>query len=159
MAFFGLDVLPISWAGLLLVFAAFAFWIAELFVAFSHGALTLAGAACFVFGSLLLFEPAGSGYQVSLPVALGVAVPFSLFFMFTLAKVLAIRRRPAEVGTNTLVGARGLVRRDGLVAVRGELWQARDENGEPLEPGDEVEVLAMDGLALVVRRARTPAPV
>jgi membrane-bound serine protease (ClpP class) len=152
-------VLPISWAGLLLVFAAFAFWIAELFIAFSHGALTLAGGACFVFGSLLLFEPAGSGYQVSLGVALGVAVPFSLFFMYTLAKVLAIRRRPAEVGVNTIVGTHGLVRDDGLVAVRGELWQARDEHGEPLEPGDQVEVLAMDGLALVVRHAGTPAPV
>ena len=86
-------------------------------------------------------------------------MPFSLFFMFTLAKVLAIRRRPAEVGVNTIVGAHGLVRGDSLVAVHGELWQARDEHGEPLEPGDEVEVLAMEGLALVVRRAGTPAPV
>ena len=50
IAFFGLDVLPVNWAGLILIAAAFAFWIAELFVVFSHGALTLAGAACFVFG-------------------------------------------------------------------------------------------------------------
>jgi membrane-bound serine protease (ClpP class) len=159
MAFFGLDVIPISWAGLLLVFAAFAFWIAELFVGFSHGALTLAGAACFVFGSLLLFEPAGSQYQVSLPVALSVAATVSLFFAFALAKVLQTRRRPVEVGINTLVGARGQVRREGLVAVRGELWQARDEHGQPLEPGEDVEVLAVEGLALVVRRAGTLAPV
>jgi membrane-bound serine protease (ClpP class) len=159
MAFFGLDVIPISWAGLLLVFAAFAFWIAELFVGFSHGALTLAGAACFVFGSLLLFEPAGSQYQVSLSVALSVAATFSLFFAFALAKVLQTRRRPVEVGINTLVGARGQVRREGLVAVRGELWQARDEHGQPLEPGEDVEVLAVEGLALVVRRAGTLAPV
>ena len=60
-------MLPISWAGLVLIAAAFTFWIIELFVAFSHGALRCAGAACFVFGSLLLFKPAGSGYQVSLP--------------------------------------------------------------------------------------------
>ena len=60
LAFFGLDVLPINWAGLVLIFAAFAFWITELFIAFSHGALTVAGAACFVFGSLLLFQPAGA---------------------------------------------------------------------------------------------------
>jgi membrane-bound serine protease (ClpP class) len=159
MAFFGLDVIPISWAGLLLVFAAFAFWIAELFVAFSHGALTLAGGACFVFGSLLLFEPAGSGYQVSLPVALSVAGTVSLFFMFALAKVLQIRRQPVGVGMQTLVGARGQVRRDGLVAVQGELWQARDENGQPLEPGEEVEILAVEGLALVVRRAGALTPV
>jgi membrane-bound serine protease (ClpP class) len=159
IAFFGLDVLPISWAGLLLILAAFAFWIAEVFVAFSHGALTLAGAVCFVFGSLLLFEPAGSSYQVSLPVALTIAGVFSLFFMFALAKVLQIRRRPAEVGTHTLVGAHGQVRRDGLVAVRGELWQATAADGESLAPGDEVDVLGVEGLELRVKRAGTPTPV
>jgi membrane-bound serine protease (ClpP class) len=159
IGFYGLDVLPISWAGLLLIAAAFAFWITELFVAFSHGALTVAGAVCFVFGSLLLFEPAGSGYQVSLPVALSVAGVFSLFFAFALAKVVQVRRRPVTVGSHTLVGARGQVRRDGLVAVRGELWQARAEDGEPLTLDDEVEVVSVEGLALVVRRVQTPAHV
>jgi membrane-bound serine protease (ClpP class) len=159
IAFYGLDVLPISWAGLVLIAAAFVFWVVELFVAFSHGALTVAGAVCFVFGSLLLFEPAGSGYQVSLSVALSVAGVISLFFAFAVAKVIQIRRRPASVGTHTIVGAHGQVRRDGLVAVRGELWQARDESGGLLELGDEVEVVGIEGLSLVVRRARTPAPV
>ena len=159
IAFYGLGVLPISWAGLLLMLAAFAFWIAELFVGFSHGALTLAGAACFVFGSLLLFEPAGSGFQVSLPVSLSIAGTFSLFFVFALAKVVQIRRRPVTVGSHTLVGARGLVRRDGHVAVQGELWQARTEGGEPLELDDEVEVLGLEGLCLVVRQVEAPAHV
>jgi membrane-bound serine protease (ClpP class) len=158
IAFFGLDVLPISWAGLVLIAAAFAFWIAELFVVYSHGALTLAGAACFVFGSLLLFEPAGSGYQVSLAVPLAIAVAFSLFFAFVLAKVVAVRRRPASVGPNTIVGAHGKVRGHDQVAVRGELWRARDAEGEPLVTGEEVEVLDMEGLSLVVRRAGTRIP-
>jgi len=139
--------------------AAFVFWITELFIAFSHGALTVAGAACFVFGSLLLFQPAGSGYQVSLSVALSVAATFSLFFAFALAKVVQIRRRPVSVGTHTLIGEHGLVRRDGHVAVRGELWQARSEDGGPLETGEEVEVLGLEGLSLVVRRVQTPAHV
>ncbi len=159
IAFFGLDVLPINWAGLLLIFVAFAFWITELFVAFSHGALTLAGAACFVFGGLILFEPAGSGYQVSLPVTLGVALTVSAFFLFALAKVVQIRRRPATVGTQTLVGAHGHVRTDSMVAVRGELWRARDESGDPLEPGDEIDVVGIEGLSLVVRKPRATAPV
>jgi membrane-bound serine protease (ClpP class) len=159
IAFYGLDVLPISWAGLLLMIAAFAFWIAELFVGFSHGALTLAGAVCFVFGSLLLFEPAGSGFQVSLPVSLSVAAAVSLFFVFALAKIVQVRRRPVAVGAQTMVGARGVVRGEAHVAVRGELWHARSEDGEPLEPGEEVEVLGLEGLALVVRRLGTPAPV
>ena len=155
IAFFGLDVLPVNWAGLVLIFAAFAFWITELFFAFSHGALTVAGAVCFVFGSLLLFQPAGSGYQVSLPVALSVAVVISLFFMFALAKVMAIRRRPATVGPQMLIGARGQVRRDGLVSVRGELWQAREVEGEELEMDEAVDVLGIEGLSLIVRRATT----
>jgi membrane-bound serine protease (ClpP class) len=159
IGFYGLGVLPISWAGLLLILAAFAFWITELFIAFSHGALTVAGAVSFVFGSLLLFEPAGSDYQVSLPVALSVAGAISLFFAFALAKVIQIRRRPVSVGTHTLVGARGQVRRDGLVAVQGELWQARDADGAMLEVGEEVEVVDVEGLSLVVRRVQTPAHV
>jgi membrane-bound serine protease (ClpP class) len=156
IAFFGLDVLPISWAGLILIAAAFVFWITELFIAFSHGALTVAGGVCFVFGSLLLFEPAGSGYQVSLPVALSVAGGISLFFAFALTKVVQIRRQPASVGMHTIVGAHGQVRRDGLVAVRGELWQARTTDGSELDLGDEVEVVDIEGLSLVVRRVQTP---
>src|SRR4029077_15551130 len=107
IAFFGLDVLPVNWAGLILIAAAFAFWIAELFVVFSHGALTLAGAACFVFGSLLLFQPAGSGYQVSPGFPGLIAAAVALFFVFVLAKVVAVRRRPASVGPSTIVGAHG----------------------------------------------------
>src|SRR5690349_15440266 len=159
IAFYGLDVLPISWAGVVLLVAAFAFWITEMFIAFSHGALTVAGGVCFVFGCLLLFEPAGSGYQVSLSVALTVAAMFSLFFMFALAKIVQIRRRPASVGPQTIVGAHGEVRPDGHVAVRGELWQAHTEDGEPLEPGEEVDVVRVEGLSLVVRRSREPAAV
>jgi membrane-bound serine protease (ClpP class) len=159
IAFFGLDVLPVNWAGLILIAAAFAFWIAELFVVFSHGALTLAGAACFVFGSLLLFQPAGSGYQVSLGVPLAIALAFSAFFAFVLAKVIQVRRRPASVGPQTIVGTQGHVGRNGLVSVNGELWKARDNEGEQLARGDDVEVVGIDGMELVVRRLGTPSPV
>ena len=42
----------------------------------------------------------------------------------------------------------------GHLTVRGEMWQARTEDGGELEPGEEVDVVAIDGLSLVVRRAR-----
>jgi membrane-bound serine protease (ClpP class) len=157
IAFYGLDVLPVNWAGLILIAAAFAFWIAELFIAFSHGALTLAGAACFVFGTLLLFQPAGSGYQVSVWVSVAVAVTVSAFFALALAKVIQIRRRPPSVGPTAIVGSHGEVRTDGLVSVNGELWKARVENGEHLARGEDIEVVALDGLELVVRRVKTAA--
>ena len=158
IAFYGLQVIPISWAGLLLMLFAFAFWMAELFVGFSHGALSLAGAVLFVFGGLLLFEPAGSGYQVSLALVISVAAAISLFFAVALVKVLQVRRRPATVTGNDVIGQVGEVR-GGLVAVRGELWSAHTVDGEPLQAGDRVAVEALDGLELVVRPIREHAAV
>ncbi len=72
LGLFGLQVLPISAAGLLLMLLAFAFFAAEAFVP-THGAITVAGAVCFVLGALLLFEPAGDTYQVSLPAVIAIA--------------------------------------------------------------------------------------
>jgi membrane protein implicated in regulation of membrane protease activity len=43
----------------------------------------------------------------------------------------------------------GVVRRDGLVFVRGELWQAQSDR--PLHEGEQVQVEGLDGLSLRVR--------
>jgi membrane protein implicated in regulation of membrane protease activity len=57
------------------------------------------------------------------------------------------------------VGTTGLVRRGGLVSIRGELWQARTLDGEALSPGDEVIVDDVErGLVLVVHPLQTHVP-
>ena len=61
------------------------------------------------------------------------------------------RRRRAQVGAETLIGAEGEVRGGGYVFVKGELWRAH--GAEHLEPGARVRVLALDGLTLVVEPA------
>jgi len=159
---FGLQVLPISAAGVLLMLLAAAFFGAEPFV-MSHGALALAGATCFVLGSLLLFDPAGPSYQVSLPVVLTIAGTFALFVTFAVTKIVQARRRRPVTGQEELVGQVGVVRKAldpaGLVFVHGELWQARSED-EPIEAGTPVIVAGIgEGLILDVRRAEAPAPV
>src|SRR5688500_19059551 len=55
---YGLQVLPISAAGLLLMILAAAFFVAEAFIV-SHGALAVAGAVMFTIGARMLFDPAG----------------------------------------------------------------------------------------------------
>ena len=90
---YGLQVLPVSIAGLLLMLLAAGFFVAEAFIV-SHGALTLAGAVMFVIGSLLLFDPAGDAYQVSLPVALAISGTLTLLFGFALTKAAQARRMP-----------------------------------------------------------------
>jgi membrane-bound serine protease (ClpP class) len=155
---YGLQVLPVSIAGLLLMLLATAFFVAEAFIV-SHGALAVAGAVTFVIGALMLFDPAGEAYQVSLPVALAISGTLTLLFGFALTKAAQVRRRPPEVGTHRLVGVEGHVRADGLVFVDGELWHAGTADGAPLTPGERVVVEAVDqeGLRLVVGSPE-PAP-
>jgi membrane-bound serine protease (ClpP class) len=161
--FFGLQVLPVSAAGVLLMLLAAAFFAAEPFV-MSHGALALAGAACFVIGALMLFDPAGPGYQVSIWVALAIAGTIFAVIVFAVAKILQARRRPTATGKEELIGEVGVVRQAldpaGMVFVHGELWQARTE-GERIERGTPVRVDGIgDGLVLDVSRAEAaPEPV
>jgi membrane-bound serine protease (ClpP class) len=148
---YGLQVLPISFAGLLLMLLAAGFFVAEAFIV-SHGALSVAGAVMFVIGALMLFDPAGDAYQVSLPVALAIAGTLVVLFGFALTKAAQVRRTPPEVGTHRLVGAAGSVRGESLVFVEGELWHARSADGSPLTPGEHVVVEGVepDTLNLVV---------
>ena len=150
ISLFAAQVLPVSWAGFLLLLLAAAFIAAEPFV-ISHGALTVAGGVCFILGGLLLFEPSGGVYEVSLPLLLGVSGTLAAGMGLIVMKVVQVRSRPVEVGASTIVGASGVVRRDGMVFVNGELWRARPANGEPLRTGEEVAVEGVEGLELIVR--------
>jgi membrane-bound serine protease (ClpP class) len=153
---FGLQVLPISWAGLLLMALAAGFFVAEAFVV-SHGALALAGAVAFVVGSLMLFDPAGENYQVSLQVALIVAGTMAALVGLAVAKIVQVRRAPVVTGQSELIGQVGVVRQaldpEGLVFVHGELWRART-SGDSVPPGEEVRIEGLDdGLTLRVAPA------
>jgi membrane-bound serine protease (ClpP class) len=156
---FGLQVLPISWAGLLLMALAAAFFAAEAFVP-SHGALALAGAVSFVVGSLMLFDPAGEGYQVSIWVALAVGGTLALVTAVVVTKVVRARHAPTKTGREEMVGEIGVVRSaiapTGLVNVHGEIWKAHTD-GEPIAPGEYVRVDRVgDDLVLEVSPAEAP---
>lgn len=150
LGLYGLQILPVSATGLLLMALAAAFFVADAFVP-THGAITLAGAVLFVLGALMLFDPAGDAYQVSLPVALAIAGTLALLLGFALTRVVRAARNPVAVGMQGLVGGEGIVRREGLVQLNGELWQAHTEDGSPLFPGEHVRVERVEeGLQLVV---------
>ena len=153
---FGLQILPVSWAGVLLMLLAAGFFVAEMFVV-SHGALALAGAVAFVIGSLMLFDPAGDAYQVSLTVALVVAGTMALMVGLVVAKLVQVRRAEVVTGQEELMGEVGVVRQAldpvGLVFVHGELWRARTDGG-PIPPGEHVRVEGLDdALTLTVAPA------
>lgn len=159
---FGLQVLPISWAGLLLMILAAAFFGAEAFVP-SHGALALAGAVSFTVGALMLFDPAGDEYQVSAWVAIAVGGTLALLTGVVVTKIVQARRAPTKTGREELLGEVGIVRTPlapaGTVSVHGEIWRASTEGG-PLDVGEHVRVEAIgEGLVLEVARLEEPAAV
>ena len=147
---YGLQVLPVSVAGVLLLLLSLGLFVTDALVT-SHGALTLAGAVTFVIGALMLFDPAGPAYQVSLWTALAVAGTLALLFGIALSRVARARRNPVEVGINRLIGQQVSVRADGLVAVNGELWHARRADGLAVSRHGRIIVESVDdGLVLVV---------
>jgi membrane-bound serine protease (ClpP class) len=149
-ALFGFSVLPISWAGLALLLLGITLLGIDLHVT-SHGALTVAGLICLAVGSIMLFHNAPAPYHTSKPLVIGVALGLGSLWAFAVGKAWQVRRSPVSVDPERVRGAVGEVRRDGLVFVNGELWQARASGGERLRPGERVTVESRDGLVLTVK--------
>jgi membrane-bound serine protease (ClpP class) len=146
-ALFGFSVLPLSWAGLILVLLGVALLVVDAHVT-SHGALTLSGLVAIAIGLVTLFHKAPAPYHTSVPLVVTVTAVLGGFWAIALGKAVQVRRRPAEVRPSDIVGMQGVVRDGGYVFVRGELWRARAD--EPLRPGQHVRVDEVDGLTLAV---------
>jgi len=151
LALFGFAVLPISWAGLALLILGAALLVIDAHVV-SHGALTVSGLISLVVGSLLLFHNAPAPYNhVNAPLLVGFAIVLGSVWVFALTKAVQVRRRPASVGPQTMIGEVGEARRDDMVFIQGELWRAKPVANGPLRPGQRVRVSGVDpGLVLEV---------
>ncbi|MDE2370466.1 MAG: nodulation protein NfeD [Burkholderiales bacterium] len=160
LALWGLQMLPISYAGLAMVLLGIAFFTAEAFVP-SYGALGIGGVVAFSLGALMLFGPLGPGLGVPPGLVAGAAL-CSLAFVLALATMAArARRRPVVSGAQRLVGRVGAIvefaDQRGWALVEGEHWQVRC--GTALAPGQAVRVTRVDGLTLEVAAApATGAP-
>jgi membrane-bound serine protease (ClpP class) len=147
-ALFGFSVLPLSWAGLALVLFGVALLVIDLHVP-THGALTLSGLVAMAIGMITLFHNLPAPYHTSEPLIIAITVVLGGLWAFAISKALTVRRRAPRLGAEEIVGMEGVMRRDGLVFVRGELWRAASDR--PLREGEQVQVEALDGLSLRVR--------
>jgi membrane-bound serine protease (ClpP class) len=148
-ALFGFSILPTSWAGFALIVLGLALLVIDAHVV-THGALTLSGLVSLAVGLLMLFHDAPAPYKVNTWFVIALTGTIGGFMAFALGKAVQARRRPSAMPA--MVGQEGVVRGNGLVFVRGELWQAQTDDGEPLEPGAHVRVDDVEGLRLRVHR-------
>ena len=65
LALWGLQMLPVNYAGVGLILLGIAFFVAEAFVP-SYGALGIGGVAAFAFGALLLIDSDAPGFGIPL---------------------------------------------------------------------------------------------
>ena len=159
LAMWGLQMLPVNYAGLALILLGIALFVAEAFVP-SFGVLGLGGVAALGFGALLLFDRDVPGLAIPLPVIGTVTLLSAAIVIGVASMAVRARRRPQVTGMARLVGVAGEVLEfgDGVgwALVEGERWQIRARDG--LRAGQRVRVTRVDGLTLEVRPlASTPS--
>ncbi|CAB3800972.1 hypothetical protein LMG28614_05286 [Paraburkholderia ultramafica] len=158
---FAMQMLPISYVGLSLIFLGIAFLIGEAFLP-TFGSLGFGGVVAFVIGALMLMDTDVPGYGIPLPLIAAVVV-FSVVFVLGVSRLaLRARRRPVVTGSEGLIGSVGVVLDGGLALehataggapegwarVQGERW--RVSSTAPVAAGQPVRVTARRGLTLTV---------
>jgi membrane-bound serine protease (ClpP class) len=166
LAFVALGNLPTNWGAAGLLGLSLLLFLLELHLP-SHGVLGVGAVIAFVLGGFLLFAPLTpvapvfTTVEVSPWLLLGGAGLLAAFFLLALRVGLRARRLPVVGQLDHLDGARGIAATPlapaGTVLVRHEQWSATTE-GETIERGAVVEVVARNGLRLRVRRAATDLP-
>jgi membrane-bound serine protease (ClpP class) len=159
LALFAMHLLPINFAGVLLIGLALALFVLEAKFP-THGVLGVGGVVAMVLGALFLIRSPLTGMGVSLSTALAVVIPFGIIVIILMRLVLRSRTWKVSTGKEELIGEVGEVRSTvgsdqnpdemGSVFVHGELWRAATRLGERIPEGARVRVKRVSGLTLEV---------
>jgi membrane-bound serine protease (ClpP class) len=157
LAFVSLGNLPVDWGGVILIVLSVLVFIVD--VKLNSIVLTVGGFVMFILGGILLFTPltpqAPTMPSVSVSPIMLVVLDggMGVFFLFLVRAAIRGRAFPVLTGKEALLSAAGMANTDltpgGTVLVKGELWTAQAESG-PIKKGDEVKIIAVDGLRLKV---------
>jgi membrane-bound serine protease (ClpP class) len=146
-------ILPINATGLVLIVLAMILFIIDVYAP-THGILTGGGILAFFLGALMLFNRADPAFHLSLSYIIPGTVITALFFIFAVGAGVRAQRLPVRAGRETMLGkitpaTERIDATSGRVFVEGEWWNAVSET--PIESGQPVEIVAIDGLKLKVK--------
>src|SRR5262245_47954634 len=155
LALTALHVLPLNTSGLVLLALGVALLVAETFLP-TFGLVGVGGIIAFVIGSLFPVDTAETGVAVDRSLVFGVGGAVASIMLVVATLVIRSQRARVQHGVEGMVGQVGVVHDRlapaGRVLVGGEYWSA--ESPEPVDAGERVEITAVDGLRLRVRRIR-----
>lgn len=153
LALYAMELLPINFAGVLLIILALVLFILEAKLS-SHGVLLVGGIVSMLLGAMFLIRSPLTPGGVSFGVALAATLPFAVLTVFLMRLVLKSRKWKTATGKEELLGSEGIVTSplsangEGMVRVHGELWRATSK--ENLPEGTRVRVRRVQGLKLDV---------
>ena len=147
------SILPVNLAGLALIVVAVVLFVIDVFAP-THGVLTFGGIVSFFLGALMLFNRGNPAFHLSLAWIIPATLLTAGFFLFVVGAGLRAQLLPTRVGKETMIGKMtpAVSRIDsasGKVFVEGEYWNAVSE--APVEPGEPVEIVGINGLTLKVK--------
>ena len=160
LALYAMHILPVNFAGLLLILLALGLFILEAKFT-SHGVLAAGGIVAMLLGAMFLIRSPLTTGGVSLGVALAATLPFAVITVFLMRLVLRSRGWKTTTGREELMGAEGIAvsgltaGAEGMIRVHGELWRAYSPQSVP--EGAAVRVLRVAGLKLHVEPAQASA--
>jgi membrane-bound serine protease (ClpP class) len=155
LAFFALQMLPVNYAGLLLILLGLLLLGLEIKVT-SYGMLTVGGVISLVLGSMILIDAPEPDLQLSMGVVVPVVVGFAAIGVFLVRLALVAQRMRSVTGESGMVGAVADVLqpiapdRPGQVRAHGEIWRAAAP--EAIDAGARVRVTGIEGLTLTVEK-------
>ena len=153
LALYAMHLLPVNFAGLLLIVIAITLFVLEAKYT-SHGVLLLGGVVAMFFGAIFLIRSPLTAGGVSLVVALAVTLPFAAISVFLMQLVLRSRQWKPAVGAEELLTERGIAVSglksgiEGMIRIHGESWRA--VSATDVAAGGAVKVQRMEGLRLHV---------
>ena len=158
VGFYGLQQLPLNYAGLALILLAFILFALEIKI-ISHGVLTIGGVISMLIGSLMLIDSSEPYMRISFSVILAVVGVTAAFFVIATTFAIRTMRKKPTTGDVGMIGQIGTVREklnpDGLVYVAGEYWKAHSKT--PIEQGERVKVIAVEKMVLKVEKIKEEA--
>ncbi len=150
---FASQIIPVNWAGVMLIVLAIGLFVAEVKVA-SYGLLTVAGITAMILGAMMLVDSPLPELRLNPWKLLPIAVLMAAFTVLLVRMVVDAQRRRATTGVEGLIGRSGVAETalepEGWILVQGERWRALADGR--LASGERVEVVGMDGLRLRVRK-------
>jgi membrane-bound serine protease (ClpP class) len=156
LAFYSLGVLPVNYAGVLLIVLAFGLFIGEALTP-GFGLFFGGGIVSLIMGSLLLFQGAPILFRVDWRLIVIITILVAGGLGFIAWRAVKIHLKQATTGREELIGKTATVKEalnpQGMVFFKGERWTAVSEDGE-IKVGEEVTIKRLDGLTLYVTRKK-----